>query len=370
MKPEKLIPLSKPNISEQDIQQVNDVLRSGMLVQGKNVSDLENRVQQKLKTNYCAALTSGTATLHLALEILGVGIGDEVIVPAFSYVATANVVELVGAKPVFIDITTEFFNIDETKIEEKITDKTKAIIVVHEFGLSANMEAIMSIATKHNLFVVEDAACALGAKFEDVFVGTIGHFGSFSLHPRKAVTSGEGGLLVTNDEKLDRQVRILRNHGISYETGQPDFVEAGYNYRMTDFQAALVKNHIAELDDIIEQRNSIAQDYFNGIKNNLVTLPSVPPYTRHTWQTFHVLLANNDLRNKAIDYFFQNNVQTNYGAQCIPEMTFYKKKYNLNSASEFPNALNAYKNGLALPMFELMNPENTEYIITLINKFK
>ena len=179
-------------------------------------------------------------------SLLGIGAGDEVIVPAFSYVATANVVEIVGAKCVFVDVERDTFNIDVSKIERAITPRTKAIIPVHEFGLACDISELMKIAEKHNLFVIEDAACALGATENEKFVGTFGQVGSFSLHPRKAVTSGEGGILTTDDDDLAEKFRVLRNHGISMQNGKMDFVAAGFNYRMTDFQAALVRGQFAQ----------------------------------------------------------------------------------------------------------------------------
>ncbi|MGE8513935.1 MAG: DegT/DnrJ/EryC1/StrS family aminotransferase, partial [Chryseobacterium culicis] len=193
------VPLASPDINETDINRVVDVLKSGMLVQGENVGLLENFFSDYLGAEYASALSNGTSTLHLALITLGIGAGDEVIIPAFSYVATANVVELVGAKCIFVDIDENTFNMDVNKIKEAITPNTKAIIPVHEFGLACDIENVMNIAREHNLYVIEDAACALGATQNNKKVGTFGDFGSFSLHPRKSITSGEGGILTTNN---------------------------------------------------------------------------------------------------------------------------------------------------------------------------
>src|SRR4028119_565431 len=205
------IPLMSPNITDEDVSAVTEVLRSGNLVQGKNVEALENAVSEFLGARNTVAVSSGTATLHLALVALGIGADDEVIVPAFSYVATANVVEIVGAKCVFVDVGRDTFNIDVSKIEQAITPRTRAIIPVHEFGLACDISAIVEIARKHDLFVIEDAACALGSTENGTHVGTFGQIGSFSLHPRKNITSGEGGLLTTNDDELAAKFRQLRN---------------------------------------------------------------------------------------------------------------------------------------------------------------
>jgi len=210
----EFIPLTSPDIRDEDIEAVVKVLRSGMLVQAQNVTDFENAMVSFTKTGQAIAVSNGTATLHLALVALGIGSGDEVIVPALSYVATANVVELVGATPVFVDIDLDTFNINVSEIESKITTKTKAIIPVHEFGLACDIEGVMKIAEKHNLYVIEDAACALGATQNEKHVGTFGTFGSFSFHPRKAISSGEGGIVTTEDEALAAKIRIHRNHGV------------------------------------------------------------------------------------------------------------------------------------------------------------
>jgi perosamine synthetase len=364
----KLIPLTSPDIRESDIEKVSEVLRTGMLVQGVNVLELEKSISSLLGIKHTKALSNGTATMHLALLSLGIGKGDEVIVPAFSYIATANVVELVGATPVFVDIDIASFNIDVNKIEEKITTKTKAIIPVHEFGLACDIETIMQIANKHNLFVIEDAACALGATQNNKFVGSFGKFGSFSLHPRKAITCGEGGLLTTNEDYLNNKISILRNHGVEIIDGVMEFVEAGYNYRMTDFQAALMNAQLVRLMSIISYKQKLSEGYFNYISSPKILLPSTFFDRPHTWQTFHVLVDDSVNRDNLILQLKENGIGTNYGAQCIPAQRYYSNKYDLNSEVDFPNALRAYKKGLALPIYEKLSLEDIHYISETINK--
>lgn len=347
------IPLMSPNISEQDIEAVARVLRSGMLVQGEQVAAFEREVTDYLNVKNVVAVSNGTASLHLALVALGVGAGDEVIVPAFSYAATANVVEIVGAKCVFVDVEADTFNIDVSQIERLITPRTKAIIPVHEFGLACDIEKLLAIARRHNLYVIEDAACAFGAKENGKFAGTFGDVGSFSLHPRKAVTSGEGGLLTTDDDNLAEQFRVLRNHGIQQCDGKTDFIVAGFNYRMTDFQAALVRGQFARLEEIINRRDELAEIYFENLRDvSEISLPRLPENKRHTWQTFHVVVSESIDRDCLIEKLKARGVGTNYGAQCIPFLSFYREKYNLDCEKLFPNALRAFKQGLALPMFD------------------
>lgn len=362
------IPLMIPAITDADIAAAVRVLQSGMLVQGKEVEKLENRFAEYVGVKHAIAVSNGTASLHLALLALGIGKGDEVIVPAFSYIATANVVELVGATPVFVDIKKHTFNIDVTKIEAAITSKTKAILPVHEFGLACDIARVAEIAQEHNLFLIEDAACALGATENKRQTGSFGHFGSFSLHPRKSITSGEGGMLTTNDAALAEKIRILRNHGIQTVNGKMEFVEAGFNYRLTDFQAALAASQFERLQPVLEKKKQLAAMYLSGIKNPLIELPELPKDKDHTWQTFHVLLHPQLNRDKTIAHLKEKGIGSNYGAQCMPAQVFYAKKYQLDCAKIFPNALLAWKQGLALPLYDKLKEEQVDFICTVLNE--
>ena len=364
---DKFIPLASPDITDDDIGCVVKVLKSGMLVQGENVLALEKSFTNYHHNSHAIAVSNGTATMHLALLALGIGPGDEVIVPAFSYVATANVVELVGATCVFVDIELNTFTIDVTKIEQSITSKTKVIIPVHEFGLAADMEAIMLIAEKHNITVLEDAACALGATQNGKHSGTFGMFGSFSLHPRKSITSGEGGVLLTSNDEMNKKIRQLRNHGVEIIDGVMEFVEAGLNYRMTDFQGALVNNQMQRLDDTLEKKKQLADVYFEEIKNAALILPTVPRDRNHTWQTFHILLNSDKDQKKTLEFLRQNNIGSNYGAQCIPAMKYYKNKYGIDGKGNFPNAYTSYTQGIALPLYEKLTQKNIQQIAQVAN---
>lgn len=364
-----MIQLSRPSITSKDIKQVSSVLRSGMLVQGRFVRILEEEMSKYLSVRNVICVSSGTATLHLSLIALGIGFDEEVIVPAFSFIATANVVELVGAKPIFVDIGLSDFNIDASKIESEITPKTRAIMPVHEFGLSADMESVAKVAYKRKLNLIEDAACAIGAEFNNNKVGSFGDLGSFSFHPRKAITSGEGGVLVTNNDELSQKLKVLRSHGIIVTDGKTEFVEAGFNYRLTDFQAALVLGQFHRLDEIITKRQMIAEMYFEEIKSNKVILPSAQSNKKHSWQSFHVLLEDQKTRDGLLNYLKARGVQSNYGAQCIPHMTYYRNKYGFNSEKNFPNAYRAYTCGLAIPIYDTLSKKKAKYICKLINKF-
>lgn len=356
-----------PDIQQIDIEAVVSILQSGMLIQGTKVEQFENNIAEYLKVKHAIAVSNGTASLHLALVALGIGIGDEVIIPAFSYIATANVVEIVGATPIFVDIEIESFNINVDLIEKAITSKTKAIIPVHEFGMACDISKICVLAKKYDIMVIEDAACALGATENGKYAGTFGDIGSFSFHPRKAITSGEGGLLVTNDDKLARKFRILRNHGIEFQNGKMEFVDAGFNYRMTDFQAALVNSQFRQLKSKQAYKNKLASWYQQLLGNtDGIILPIVPFNKNHTWQSFHIILKDDVNRDKMIENLKNNQIGVNLGAQCIPSQKYYKRKYNLNCDKLYPKAIKAYKQGLVLPLYGSLKFKQVMYITNVL----
>lgn len=354
------------SLSSEDLESVEEVLKSGMLVQGKEVNALESEFKEYTGSKHAVAVSNGTASLHLMLIANDISSGDEVIIPALSYVATANVLEMVGATPIFIDTKDNSFNIDVNLIEEKITSKTKAIMAVNEFGLCADLEQLNEICERHNLLLLEDAACALGAYLNNQHSGTFGQTGSFSFHPRKAITSGEGGMIITENEKLANKLRTLRNHGIDPEINR--FTDAGLNYRMTDFQAALLRSQLKRFDSIQKEKEDLAKLYYENIKNPKIILPHFESHKKHSWQTFHVVLDNSIDRNKTISDLKEKGIGTNYGAQCLPEVDFYKKKYKLDCASNFPNAMRAFNQGLALPLYAGLKSEEILYIANEINK--
>lgn len=358
------IPLARPAIAESDIAAVVEVLRSGMLVQGPKVAEVEAALRRRTGAPFAAAVSNGTVTLHLALLALGIGPGDEVIVPAFSYVATANAVVHTGAMPVFVDIQTGTFNIDVARIEVAITPRTRAIMPVHEFGLCADMDAVLEIAKARGLFVIEDAACALGAADNGREAGTMGDAGSFSFHPRKAATSGEGGALLIQNEERWHAVRALRNHGIGRRHGgdADDFIYAGYNYRMTDVAAALLLGQLDRVDASRERRQQLAARYTAAFAGSaVVSPPVVPPGKRHAWQTYHIMLHPGLYRTHIINELAALGIGSNYGAQCIPALSAYREKRAFHP-TDFPAAYAAFNNGLALPLYESLQDDEVDLV--------
>jgi len=365
-----MIRLSSPDIGKEELNLIEQVFQSGYLVQGDMVETFESKLKEYFSCKHAICVSSGTAALHLACLSLDIAKEDEVIVPSFTFPATANIVEVIGANIKFVDINLSNFCIDTSKLEKIITDKTKAIIPVHEFGYPVNMDEILKIAKKYNIFVVEDAACAFGSKHKDKYVGTYGNIGCFSLHPRKAITTGEGGIVVTNDDNLADKIKALRNHGIIYEKGKPIFKYAGLNYRMTNFQGAMGIVQFDKFNKIYNKRITLAKLYNSLLKDiEWLKTPSEPENGTHSWQTFHVLLEDEIDRDDLICFLKNKGIETNYGANALHIEPYYKNKYGFKE-NDFPNALRAYKKGLALPLHSFLSDEDINYIVNMIKEYK
>ncbi len=345
-----MIRLAKPNIDKDAIDSLTDVLISGNLVQGEKVRQFEKTLEEYLGVKYAIVVSSGTAALHLSLLALNIKQDDEIIIPAFTYPATANAVEIIGAKPVLVDISLDDFCCDIKKMENLINSKTKAIMPVHEFGQVADMQPLISIAEKYGLKIVEDSACALGAEYNGKKAGTMGDIGCFSFHPRKALTTGEGGVAVTDNKDLAERLRAYRNHGINVSKEKFDFKYAGLNYRMTDFQAVLGIHQLVKLKTQIKYKLEQAREYDRIFKDfELVDIPSKINGRVAVYQSYHILLNNKINRDDIITALKKVGIETNLGAYAIHMITFYKKKYNFNN-DDFPNSKIAYENGLVCPI--------------------
>lgn len=364
-----MIKLSRPNITKEAMQEVCKVLESGMLVQGEKVLEFETELKKYINVDYVSAVSSGTAALHLALEALEIGQGDAVLVPDFTFVATANVVEIQKARTVLVDVDPSSYNMCPDKLEETISnynykEQLKAIIVVHEFGAPADMTRIMAIAKKYNLYVIEDAACALGAYHNEQHVGTFGDIGCFSFHPRKSITTGEGGALITNNEKIARKVELLRNHGLKRdENGLIDVVIPGYNYRMTDFQAVLGIAQLQNFEENLMRRKQNVERYYEYLKEiNEISLPL--KMDGHSWQSFMIVLNGSINREEVIYKLKEYEIQSGAGAQAISNLLHYKQRYGVQKLNI---STRLYNYGLVLPLDSQLNFNEIHYIF---NKFK
>lgn len=361
-----MIKLSRPNITKEAMQEVCKVLESGMLVQGEKVLEFETELKKYINVDYVSAVSSGTAALHLALEALEIGQGDAVLVPDFTFVATANVVEIQKARTVLVDVDTTTYNMCPDKLEETIVnynfeEQLKAIIVVHEFGAPADMSRIMAIAKKYNLYVIEDAACALGAYHNNQHVGTFGDIGCFSFHPRKSITTGEGGALITNNKKLASKIELLRNHGLKRdENGLIDVVMPGYNYRMTDFQAILGIHQLKTFQENLVKRSLLVDNYFNELSNiENIKLPR--NIEGHAWQSFMIILNDKLNRSLLIEKLYDNKIEAGQGAQAISKLSYFNERYKNNYLKNSNSEILA-KKGLVLPLNNTMNTADIKYI--------
>lgn len=365
-----MIRLAKPYIPDSALEKALLVLKSGNLVQGEQVEKFEKSLEAYLHTRHAVLVSSGTAALHLSLLVAGIEPDDEVIVPAFTFPATANAVALIGAKPVFVDIGLEDFCIDATGIEAKITSQTKAIIPVHEFGQAADIEKIAAIAARYDLKIIEDAACALGTEFNDQKIGTFGDVGCFSFHPRKAITTGEGGLVITDNPTMANRLKVLRNHGISIQGGIIDFVEAGFNYRMTDFQAVLGHAQLEHLDEMINHRREQSRIY-DALLGRIAWIDVPQTYTNRkmVYQSYHVLYEHGLMRDRAIDLLKNNGVETTIGAYALNCLSYFKHKYHLKE-DEFPNSISAYRRGMVLPIGSHLQADDIHFIAGIVKGLK
>ncbi len=346
-----LIRLSKPLIPNKGIEDLTVVLKSGNLVRGAYTKQFENSLKEYLNVNHVFLVSSGTAALHSALLAMNIKPGEEVILPAFSFPATINVVELHGAKPVLVDISLETFCIDFNQIEEKISANTKAIMPVDEFGTMADMPGIIKLCDKHNLLCIEDSACALGSEVDNNKAGSMGDIGCFSFHPRKIITSGEGGAIVCNDENLAIKLNAIMNHGFSSSTTYPPIPGMpGLNYRLTDFQAALLLPQFNILDTIIKKRRKQAEHYNKLFGNHpFLRIPKILKHQRQTFQTYHIMLDKRFNRNRIIKLLRNKNIESGFGAHALHILPYFRGKYNFTE-TEYPNALSAFQQGLVLPL--------------------
>src|SRR3989344_1712471 len=288
----KIIPYGTQSIDASDVVAVSRTLKSGWLTQGPAVLLFEQLLQKFTGARHTIAVSNGTVALHIAYITAGMTKGDEVIIPANTFAATANMVLALGGTPVFCDIRTDTYNIDEKKIERLITNKTKAIVPVHYAGAPCEMDTIHKIAQKHNLIVIEDACHALGAEYKGVKVGNLkSDMAVFSFHPVKILTTGEGGAVLTNNAEYARRLKRLRSHGIERTPdGFNHMIELGFNYRLTDIQSSLGASQMKRIKLFLKRRRSVATSYAKLFKNKKIMLPSVAPGTLSAWHLYPIVL--------------------------------------------------------------------------------
>lgn len=378
------IPITKPVLGAEELEALRAPIEAGWVVQGPQVAEFERRFAAYAGAPHAVAATSCTSALHLVLAALGLGPGDEVVVPAFTWVSTANVVEYQGATPVFADVDLTTFNVDPDALAAAITERTVGVIPVHLFGLCAEMAPILEIAQRHGLWVLEDAACAFGAFYRGDSAGTLAAAGAFSFHPRKSITTGEGGMVTTADDALARKVAVLRDHGasrtdLSRHVGRAGFLLAdyddlGFNYRMTDLQGAIGCVQMDRAPWILEQRARVAASYDHLLADlEWIRPPIVPAGHVHGWQSYVALFAPdepapanveelNRQRNAAMIRMEEQGIATRQGTHAPVGLGYYARKYDLR-LEDFPGALLADRLSLSLPLYPQLGDGEIERVV-------
>lgn len=363
-----MIRLARPDIDDAEIAAAGDALRSGQLVQGPRVAAFEQALGELTGAPCVAAVSNGTAALHLALLALGIRRGDKVAVTTFSWPATANVIELCGAIPVFVDIEPVTWGMDPVRLDEVLGSQAiRAVMPVHAFGAMADMRRIREVADRHGVPIVEDAACALGAVLDDVPAGRWGTVGCFSFHPRKAATTGEGGAITTSDPALLRRIRILRNHGQDPAAPEVDFVEPGFNYRLSEMQAAVGVAQLRRLDRFIAVRRTLATVYDRLLGDLPVTLPRSPGPAGHVFQSYVILLPPESAsrRPEIIVGMRESGVETTIGTYHMPLLTYYRTTYGYKRG-DHPVSEDVAARALALPMHSQLDASDIDHVVHVL----
>lgn len=381
MSEHRSIQIAAPSLGEEEWQALREPIESGWLTQGPKVAAFEQAFAQRHEVKHAIAVTSATTGLHLALAALEVGPGDEVIVPAFTWVATANAVLYCGGTPVFADVDRTTYNLDIKDAARRITPRTKAVIPVHLFGLCADIDSLRAML-RPDVAIVEDAACAAGAALKGRPAGSLGNLGVFSFHPRKSITTGEGGMVTTNDDRLAERIKRMRNHGASVSEEErhrgarpyllPEFEVLGFNYRMTDLQGAVGMVQLAKLDRFIEERAQMAARYRKELGGlGWLRLPQEPEGGRHAWQAFVTYVDPGMAplsRNKIMEILQQRGISTRPGTHAVHMLGYYRNRFGLKP-EDFPSALDCDRHSMAIPLHNRMSEDDVAYIVKSLHSF-
>jgi dTDP-4-amino-4,6-dideoxygalactose transaminase len=367
------IPFSRPWVSVSDRNIVLKALQNQWLTNGPYKKKFESNFSKYLNTKYSTAVSSGTSALHLALKAIGITNNDEVILPTFTFVATDAVVNYCNAKSVLVDVDIDSFNISPNEILKKITNKTKAIIVVHYGGQSCDMDQICKIAKKFDLSIIEDCAHSLGAKFENKMCGTLGDVSCFSFYPSKTITTGEGGMISTKHQKVSEKIKLLSSHGINISinereknaTWNYDVEEIGYNYRLDELSSALGYSQLKKISTIIKKQRKIAEEYTKSLKNIKGIITPKIKYTRdHVFHLYTIRVTEEFqlTRDELFKKLHKRGIRSSVQYTPLHLMTYNKKKYQ-KTIDNFPNANLLKEQVISLPIFPQMTRKEIEYIL-------
>jgi len=349
----RLIRLAQPDVGEEELAEIAAVLETGQLTMGPKVEELEALLARAAGTEHAVAVSSGTAALHIAVLALGIGDRDEVLVPAYTFPATANVVALAGARPVLVDVDPVTMNMDPAEAARRVTPKTKALLAVHLFGRPARLEELPDLP------LIEDAAGALGAEHRGRLCGGLGLLGCFSFHPRKIVTTGEGGAVTTNDDALAERVRSLRHHGWSPSNAYDDMPAGAYNYRLSDVLAALGIPQLRRLEELLAGRERVAAGYAERLAGLPITLPEADEGDRHGWQAYVVQL---DGRDAVMEALRAQGIQCQIGTYALQRLGAYRDQ------GRFPGAEAAFERALALPLHSRLEDSDLDRVAEALDK--
>jgi len=374
---EDFLPLSRPAIGDEEIRQVTACLKSGWITTGPLCSKFEEQFCGLTGAGYAVSISSGTAGMHLLLLASGIGAGDEIITPSMTFASTINLITMLGATPVFVDINYDTLNINAGLIEEKITERTKGIIPVHFAGAPVDMDRILDIADRQGLFVIEDAAHAVGAWYKGIHAGGFGRIAVFSFHPIKNITTGEGGMIAHSDEKMDKKLRQLRFHGLERDAwkrygkgGNPeyDIQNPGFKYNLTDMQAALGLAQMERLRELNKRRADLAALYMDRLKGTEgIALPGIPPYPHvHAWHLFVIKLLDMD-RRLFMEKLSEYNVGYGLHFPANHLLSYVRERFPVE-AEALPETERAAKGILSLPLFPDMTDGDVCYVCDAVRE--
>ncbi|OGK25497.1 aminotransferase DegT [Candidatus Roizmanbacteria bacterium RIFCSPLOWO2_01_FULL_37_13] len=367
-----MIPIAKPYITREDARAVYQTILTGWVTQGPKVKEFENNFAAYIGTKYAVAVSSCTAALHLAMIVCGIKAGDEVVCPSLSFIATANAIRYVGARPVFADVDRSTYNLDPSCVEKVITDKTKAILIVHQFGMPADIDGFKKLCEKYHLKLIEDAACAIGSIYKGKKVGIHSDLVCFSFHPRKVITTGDGGIITTSNSKYYQRLKLLRQHGMSIDDRTrheakkiiiEKYLELGYNFRMTDIQASLGITQLKKVDFILKKRREIAEKYNQAFKKiPYLVVPSEKNGNKTNYQSYTIQLKKNSpiSRKKLMGELLKRDIATRRGVMLIHKEPAYR---NLYPHLRVPNSEYISKNSVTLPLYVQMTRREIKRVI-------